>query len=256
MVDIHSFSFWKSRRANCPTGFSIVVTSLMIKVFLVLLPPLREYKSQSSLNEPTIKQLSNIMSNILQHITGNIKHWWISIIIGTLSILIGFWCIFTPLAAFEGLVDFFEILFIVCGLSEVIFAFANRNIAVGWGWNLTAGLIDILLGIILLSLPQATVGQMLIYLVGFWIMFRSFWTIGLSVDLQSIGIKGWWAWFSLSVLSLILSVVFIFGSPLFGGTFIVVFVALALICYGIFRIGVGICLHRVSKGIDKLMDEE
>lgn len=178
-----------------------------------------------------------------------VKHWWVSILIGVLSIILGIMFIRTPIDALLTLSIVFAISFLATGISEIIFAIANRKTVYNWGWSLAGGIVDVLLGVLLLSAPDIT-ALLLVYFVGFWILFRSIWGIGIAFELSRFRIPGWGLMLILAVLGVMLSFVFIL-SPIFGGGFIVAFAATAFIVYGIFRIYLGFKLKSTKNWLDK-----
>lgn len=189
--------------------------------------------------------MKNDLLNTVKQVTRN---WWISPIIGILAILLGIWCIASPWATIIALSYLFAISFIASGLFEIIFAVSNKDSISGWGWTLASGIIDLLFGIIILTLTPAAIALILAYFVGFWIMFRSVWGIGIAADLQRVNAKGWGWLMALAIIGVFMSFVFIM-SPLFTTGFIVSLVSLSFIFYGAFRIILGFRLKSINKEI-------
>lgn len=171
----------------------------------------------------------------LTEIKQAVKYWWVSLLVGLLAIIVGIWALATPYAAFSGLLVLFEVALIVAGILDIVFAVSNRKVLYGWGWNLAAGILEVLLGLALIAIPMAEVAMVMIYVVGFWILFRSIWAIGASFDLHQVGIRGWGWLLTMGILMALLSFLFLL-SPAFGAGFIVIFVGIALLVYGVFRI--------------------
>lgn len=138
---------------------------------------------------------------------------------------------------------------------EIIFAVSNRRILYGWGWNLAAGILEFLLGVGLIALPMASVAVILIYVVGFWILFRAIWSIGASFELHQVGIRGWGWLLTLGILTALLAFLFML-SPAFGGIFLVIFVGMAMLVYGIFRIMLAFSLKALYKDIKEIEGEK
>ena len=179
-----------------------------------------------------------------------VKYWWVSPIIGIIAIILGFWCIANPGETLAVLGALFIAGFLASGIFEIIFAISNKNTLKGWGWTLASGIIDILFGLILLAIPLSTIAALLFF-VGFWIMFKSIWSISSSIELQRNGIKGWGWLLAYGILGLILSFVLIVN-PIFAATFIIYLLAFALLSYGIMRIYLGFRLRSVHKVFDDL----
>lgn len=173
-------------------------------------------------------------NDLIQTARSAVKNWWVSLVIGILSFGLGIIFIVKPIDALITLSIFFVAGFLAAGLCEIIFALTNKDSLNGWGWTLTSGIIDTLLGILLLFIPAET-PIIMIYFVGFWIMFQSIWAIGMSCDLQKMQVSGWGWLLALAILGIIFSFIFIM-SPVFASGFIVAMAAVAFIMYGIFRV--------------------
>ncbi len=167
-------------------------------------------------------------------VQGTVKNWWVSLVVGVLLLMLGVIFIFHPPDALFSLTYLFTVCLVVVGIFEIVFSVNNKDFITGWGWGFAYGILDILIGIILIFIPVATPLTM-VYFIGFWIMFQSIWGIGVSSDLQRILVEGWSRLFFLSVLCLLLSFLFIISFILMS-EFTVLIAAFAFIIYGIFRI--------------------
>lgn len=183
---------------------------------------------------------------LFQSIKQAVKHWWVPVLVGVLALVLGIWSLVTPDVTLVALTYVFVCVFIISGLFEIIFSVANKDILNDWGWTLAGGIIDLLFGIILLLLPPAAVTMILIYFVGFWIMFRGIWIIGESFELKRMGVQGWGWFLALAILTIIFSFVFIV-SPLISSIFIVAFISVAFLFYGVSRIYLGVKLRSLHK---------
>lgn len=179
------------------------------------------------------------------------KNWWVSILVGLLSIGMGAWCIATPDSTLVALTMFFVITFFVVGTMDIIYAVSNKHTK-GWGWTLTAGIVDILFGILLISMPPLMVTAMLIYYVGFWIMFRSIWAIGVSSDMQRFG--GGRNLLIIGILGLVFSFLYLISPVFSNGGVLVMLVSIAFMTYGVFRIVLGFNLRSINKELKELED--
>lgn len=174
-----------------------------------------------------------------------IKHWWASLLIGIIAIVLGIVCMFTPFATFTALSLLFVCSFFVGGIFEILFALNNRDSIKNWGWTLGVGIVDLIFAIILL-MNMELAPLMLAYLIAFWIMLQSFWGIGMSFDLQSIKGSGWGWLLALSILGIITSILLLF-QPAVAGIFAAYIVAFGFLFYGIFRIYLALRLKSLHK---------
>lgn len=191
-------------------------------------------------------------NEILETARQAVKNWWVSILIGVLSIALGVWCAFTPDSTLVALTIVFIVAFLISGILEIVFAVTNRGLE-GWGWNLAGGILDLILGILLMALPLPVITIVLVYFVGFWLLIRSVWGIGTASDLSRWRVKGWGWLLALAILGVIASF-FFFISPIFGGGMIVWFASLAFVFYGVFRIYLGIWLKSLRDNVGKVAD--
>jgi len=187
------------------------------------------------------------MLQIVDSMKKAVKYWWVSLLVGILAIVMGVFCFTSPDISLLGLTYVFIVGFLLGGILDICFAVSNRNRLYGWGWTLAGGIFEILLGIILLTLPTPAITGIMVYMVGFWILFRSIWGISESCQLQILGVKGWGWVLALSILCLILSFIYLL-SPGFGkGIFVVALAGSSMIVYGIFRIVMAFELRQIGK---------
>jgi len=177
-----------------------------------------------------------------------VKYWWISPLIGVIAIVLGILCLANPVLTLTMLGALFIAGFLASGFVEIIFAVSNKNTLTGWGWTLASGIINILFGFLLLAIPIGTIA-VLLFMVGFWIMFQSIWAIGTAIEMQRNNVKGWGWVLAFGILGIILSFILI-ANPLFAAEFIVYLLAIALFCYGILRIYYGFRLRSIHKDIE------
>ncbi len=190
------------------------------------------------------------MEELFIKLKRKVKHWWISLLVGILALILAVWALVTPIETLTVMIYVFIIMFFISGISDIGFAMVNRNAMRGWGWGLMNGILEVIFGIILLIIPATLLTTILLYLIGFWVLFRSVWSVGEAIELQIIGIRGWGWLLALGILGIIASIIFII-SPVFAGIFVVALISLALMFYGIFRIYLAFGLRRINKLISQ-----
>lgn len=184
-------------------------------------------------------------NDLLQSAQRAIRFWWISIIVGVIATVLGIWCLFQPTITLVTLSALFIGGFILGGISEIVFAILNKENIRGWGWTLASGIISVLFGLLLLSKPVTTFAVMLFF-VGFWLMFQSLWSIGTAVELQMIKVKGWGWMLTFGVIGFIFSFILI-SNPSFAAGVVVYLMSFTLVCYGLLRIYFGVRLRTINK---------
>lgn len=190
------------------------------------------------------------MEELFKKLKRKVKHWWISLLVGLLAIFLAVWALVTPVETLTAMIYVFIAMFFISGISDIGFALSNRNVMRGWGWGLMNGILEVIFGIILLIIPSTLLTTILLYLVGFWVLFRSVWSVGEAIELQIIGVRGWGWFLALGILGIIASIIFII-SPVFAGIFVVSLISIALVFYGVFRIYLALGLRRINKFISR-----
>ena len=168
---------------------------------------------------------------ILQTINSDIKNWWLFIIKGLVFLAAGIYVFCSPLAGYATLSIFFSIVILVSGFSQVFFASANAQVLKGWGWTLVSGILDIVIGFYLISYPLITMAT-LPFILGFWLVFRSFYLMGISFELKSYKIESW-GWLLTRSTLLLITALFIIYYPAAGVISIVAFTGTAFIIGGV-----------------------
>lgn len=184
-------------------------------------------------------------STVLSTVKSSTKNWWLSIILGVLFILLGIWVFRTPLASYISLSMLFSVFIFISGIFGIIFAVSNRKQMEGWGWHLAGGILDLLIGSLLVLHPAVTM-TILPFYVGFWVLFRGIFGIGLSFQFKSFGVPNWGLLLVFGILTVLFSFLLLLN-PAFTGLWIVYMTAFAFIVMGIFRIILGFNLRKIHK---------
>ena len=183
----------------------------------------------------------------------SVKHWYLPVISGIILILISLWTFRNPAESYLGLSILFSISFLLAGTIEVIFSIVNRKQIDNWGWSLVLGSMTTLIGVLLLLNPEVSKISLPLY-IGFLLLFRSFYAIGLAIDMKSYGELEWGTLLVIGVLGSLFSFILIWN-PILGGISIVIWTGIALLTGGIFNIFLGFKMKKAHKNWDKVSDE-
>ena len=189
-------------------------------------------------------------TTILGSAQAAVKNWWISILVGILYIFAGVWVMRTPLESYVSLSIIFSVFIFVSGIFQIAFSISSRNEIKGWGWYLAGGILDLIIGILLMTHPLMTMAILPLY-VGFWLLFQSIMAIGLSFQFKSAEVPRWGWLLFWSVITLLFSFLLL-ANPIFAGLSIVYMTAMALLTAGVFRIFLGFDLKKVHKNLKNL----
>lgn len=193
------------------------------------------------------------MANLLSFFINTVKHWYIPLIIGIIFILCGIYVFASPLETYVGLSVIFSVSFIFSGLADLVFSIQNAKSLKGWGWYLVNGLLSLTMGIYLVTRPAVSI-EILPFVVGVTVMFRSFQLLGFSLDLKEAGIIKWGNLAILSVLGILLSFLLI-ANPLFAGLSLITLTASVFIFSGVTSCMLAFDLKKVKAYPAKLSSE-
>lgn len=193
------------------------------------------------------------MPTFLKTIKKTVKHWYVPAIIGVLLIVFGIYIFTTPLETYATLTMLFSLSFLFSGIAETFFSVQNRKIIEGWGWYLTGGIFNTVIGLMLLSRPEISAFTLPL-VVGFTLMFRSIQGLGFSFELKNYGSLKWGNLAIASILGLVFSIILLFN-PIFTGISLVVMTALAFIFSGITGIVLGFQLKKLKALPSKIRKE-
>jgi len=165
-----------------------------------------------------------------------LRHWWVFLLRGLLFVVTGIYMISSPASSYAALGFFFGLVIFLTGVGELLHAVRHKQTD-NRSWHLMLGIIDILLGIILMGHVSASI-TILRIMVGVWFLFR-----GVSLfSFSRITGRSW-----LLILGGILT--FIFGllvlfNPVFGAMTIILWTAIAFIITGLFNIVLAFMLRK------------
>jgi uncharacterized membrane protein HdeD (DUF308 family) len=193
------------------------------------------------------------MSKLFNTIIDSLKFWYVLLIAGLLLIAVGIYIFSIPLEAYLSLSITFSVSFVIAGILEIFFSIQNHKAIKGWGWYLTGGIMDTLLGIILLIYPGISITT-LPFFVAFTLLFRSFRYLGFALDLKSYGVRDWGYVALSSVISIFFSF-FLIANPLFTGISLVIFTAIAFVFAGISAITLSFSVKKIKNFYEKISDD-
>ncbi len=152
-------------------------------------------------------------------------------IMGILMIVLGILMLLLPGVTLLTVALILGIGFLITGIFCVIAFFAERGIFESSGWTLVQGILDILIGVLLLYNLKATVIA-IPFIVAFWMLFSGIMRISVSIDLKKTGLKKWWVVLVNGILAFLVALIMFF-SPVAGAIFVVALLGAYFIVYGI-----------------------
>jgi uncharacterized membrane protein HdeD (DUF308 family) len=168
------------------------------------------------------------------------------IMLGVILLIFGTLAIFSPLVAGLSIAITVGVLLILGGISQLFFAFKAGSFGKGI-WLFILGALTVIIGIAMISQPQAALATLTLFLAAYFIVEGIFEIIG---AFQVKPIKGWgWTLFS-GILSLILGIMIWSQFPLSGAWAIGVLVGIKLIFSGWMLIAFGSAAKGVAKDVE------
>jgi uncharacterized membrane protein HdeD (DUF308 family) len=193
------------------------------------------------------------MSNLISKVSGTIKNWWVFLILGVLLLISAYWMFTTPVESFVGLASLFSALIFVSGLFSVFFAFSNKDDIDNFGLYLAGGLLDVLIGFILLKYPGLTLVLFSMF-IGFWLLFRGFNMISVSFKIKKIGDANW-GWILFFGIMVVIFAMMSIVNPLIGASYLVFTLAFTLVLFGIANIALGLKLRKLKSNVQDLKEK-
>ncbi|MFB6457026.1 HdeD family acid-resistance protein [Chitinophaga sp. Hz27] len=191
------------------------------------------------------------MSNLLSTIRSNVKYWWLYLINGIIFIIAGFIVFSNPFSSYVILSIFFAVTLFVTGIAEISFAVSNRQNMYGWGWSLASGIIDVVVGFMLMIYPAVSMAVIPLFL-GFWFLFRGISLIVFSIQLSMEKIPNW-GWLLIGGILLVMVSIYILDNPTIGVAAILGILAAGFWMAGVFSIIFAFRLRRVKKELKNLV---
>jgi len=174
-----------------------------------------------------------------------VKYWWLSVLVGIASLVVGFLVLVNPIESYFVMAMWLGIVILFTGVFSLVESFTFDSRYVRRGWLILASICDIIIGIVLMLKFLLSVAIIPV-LFGIWLLYRGFVSLAQGITLRSSGVRdaGWVIFSSIVVIAISLAVLFV--PDVIGVAAVVVFVAIALMAYGISRISLGFRLATVG----------
>lgn len=174
----------------------------------------------------------------------NPKYWWVEILLGIGFIGLSFWFYATPVETYVSLAVFFSYILFVSGIFEIINAISLRKSSKQWSLLLVIGVIDLVLGVYLITNENLTM-EILPILLGIWFVIRSLSFMLTYGKLKSSSIKHS-GWFLVGAVLTLLFGLAILAKPVLGQLTLVYTISFAFFFIGLFRLTLGIRMYHMQ----------
>ena len=187
--------------------------------------------------------------NISKKISRAIRHWWLMLIVGILSLVAGIMVFVFPLESYVTLSVLFGILMVLVGASQLIIASASNNYLMMRGYVIVGGVLDVLLGLFLCLYPGVTL-FLLPILLGIWMLYHSFIIIAFGGDLDTFNVGGQGAVIGSGILLLVLSILILMNPFSAGIAAVVALTGVGFLVFGAILIMLSFKLKEIHKAIE------
>ena len=164
------------------------------------------------------------MENVIQ------KNWYLLLIKGIILILLAILIFMSPADALLTYVLWIGIGFSFAGVVRIVQGFQAKGVVEGWGSIVFEGVMDLVIGFILMAHPALT-AAVLPFIFGFWATFYGFFLI-----IDAFSGKGSAVWKIIGGILTILIGFSIMFNPIMMGMTMAVWVGIMLLVVGIFNV--------------------
>lgn len=180
-----------------------------------------------------------------------IGRWWLSIIVGLVSIAAGVIVFINPVASYLAVAIWLGVAIFLSGIFNLVQCFSTDNSFVRNVWVVIAAIIDIIIGVALMFNTLFAV-VMLPILFGIWLLCRGGVMLIQGLDLRSYRIRnaGWVIFCSIVMIAI--SFVVLLLPESFGAGAVILFIGIAFVAYGVAAIALGFKLYEVSEKMKEI----
>ena len=180
-----------------------------------------------------------------------IKHWWLSLLTGGISIAIGFIVLVNPATSYYTFALWLGIAIFLSGVMGLMQSLTSHNYFVRRGWLILADVMDIIIGIVLMF--NTLLSELILpILLGAWVLYRGGTMLAQGFDMRNYGTgeAGWVLFYAAVIMAIGVAILWL--PTILGAETVVLFVAIAFITYGISMMSVAFRLwdiHRHAKAL-------
>lgn len=152
----------------------------------------------------SVDLISNMPKTTSEETTTVSQYWWLFLVQGIASIIIGWYLLSNPAITVFYLVLFLGLYWLTIGIVDVIFSILDAvKGGKSWGWKLVGGIIGVLAGLFILNQPlfaAIITPVMFMYIIAFTFIINGIVTMAVGSKGSEDGKKEWsWANFFLGL---------------------------------------------------------
>lgn len=176
------------------------------------------------------------------------KVWWVPMITGIIAIALGVWCFCSPESSLSTFAYIFSGCLIGAGCLNISYSLFNRQLHTNWGWSLVLGILEIICGIWLFSMPAETLAVAFAYAAGIWMLVAAINSIGEAAYFSRYS-GAWTVWMIILLVATVGFVIYFLFNPIFGMAVGWMWIGISLILFGIWRIALAVKIRSFNKHV-------
>lgn len=171
------------------------------------------------------------------------RFWRLPLITGIISIGLGIWTLLDPSESIPVFAYTFAAILVFAGVSQFISSAMMSRLGASWGWGLIIGILDLVAGIWMFTLPENALTTTFIYIIAIWILVVAINAILEACSMASHSPVALVFMILLLVATMVFAVVFL-CNPIVSGLTAWLWLGLSLITFGVYRL---ILAHRIKN---------
>ena len=188
--------------------------------------------------------------NLVDRAARAIKHWWLLLLAGILSIALGIAVFVFPLESYVTLSILFGVLMLLIGAAQLIISATSGNYLMMRGYLIVGGIIDLIIGIFLCFNPGITLLALPV-IMGISLLYNSFLVISFGGDLDTFKLSGG-AWMTVGgILMLLLSILILLNPLSIGIGMVIIIAGIGLLIFGIMLCSIAMRLKDIHTYLEK-----
>lgn len=187
-----------------------------------------------------------ILENLIQKAGNTVRHWWLILLSGILSVIAGIIVFCNPVESYISLSIFFGIVILLTGIIKIVTIITSRNYFLMRNYSVIGGIFDLLTGIFLLVYPQMTL-VILPLVLGIWMLYHGVMIVSLGGDMRAFEVPGHIWTTTGGIILMILSILIIINPLHIGTASVVLLTGTGLVCFGIILSLIALKLRKIHK---------
>lgn len=185
--------------------------------------------------------------NDLKELRGKIHRlWWIPFITGLIAVGLGIWCFLSPQTSLPVFAYTFSALIVLAGVLNLVYAGVNAGLRTNWGWSLALGLLEIICGVWMFTLPASTLAVAFVFAIGIWVLIAAINSVCEATYFARYS-AGWTVWMIIVLVATIFCAFYFLADPIVGGIAGWIWLGISLICFGVWRMSLSFKLRSFNS---------